>query len=112
MKLSRALTLLPLLALLSGCLVAVDEHEPGPEDSAEQTQQLDENALETNPQFPTTPDLSMPELQGTSTELEETDRPDPDPWMSGGGDPVRPDPDPWLPTGTQSGKSSSSGAKD
>lgn len=112
MKLSRALTLLPLLALLSGgCLVAVEDQEPAPEESAEQTQQLDETALETEPYFPTAPDLGMPELQGTSTEIEESNRPDPDPWMNGH-EPVRPDPDPWIPPGAQSGKGTSSGAKD
>jgi hypothetical protein len=110
--------LLPLLLpLLSGCVVAAEGEEPTPGEISEQTNELEgvpqEFELEAQANDPTIPDLSLPELQGTTTEIEETERPDPDPWKAeGSGDPFRPDPDPWTPpSGTQSGKSSS-GAKD
>jgi hypothetical protein len=110
--------LLPLLLpLLSGCIVAAEGEEPLPEETTEQTNELDGveygYEIEAEAANPTIPDLALPELAGTTTELEETSRPDPDPWKAeGADDPFRPDPDPWTPpSGTQSGKSSS-GAKD
>jgi len=102
-----------LLPLLVGCVVASEGEEPWPEETDEQTSELDGVEMQAEYEPPTIPELSLPELSGTSTQIDETERPDPDPWQNTlSDDPVRPDPDPWTPpSNNQSGKGSS-GAKD
>ena len=117
------LSLLPILILCAGCALGVEDQETwsteeaqgldGTEVSAEPAQGLDGTEVSAEPALPTTPSLEAPELQGDTTELDESARPDPDPWMNGD-DPVRPDPDPWAPSshGPKSSSSSSGAADD
>jgi hypothetical protein len=96
MKRASILSVSALLVLAMGCAVAIDDQEPLPEETIEQSQQLDGvEQVEEQPSTASSPELPAPDLSGESSELEEGSRPDPDPWMSG--DPLRPDPDPWSP---------------
>ena len=105
-----------LLPLLAGCVVASEGEEPCPEETEEQTSELDgveSVEMQAEHAQPTIPELSLPELSGTSTQIEETERPDPDPWQNTlSDDPVRPDPDPWAPPSSTQSSKGSSGAKD
>ena len=110
--------LLPLLLpMLVGCVVAAEGEEPFSEETTEQTSELEmvQSDFEIEPESadPTIPHLDLPELQGVNSEIEDTNRPDPDPWQNGAaGDPFRPDPDPWKLNSDKSAGKGSSGAKD
>lgn len=106
-------SLLPFLVLAAGCAVGIEEDgTPLPEDTTEQTQELDGTEVQAEPVYPPSlPGFEAPDLSGNSTELEEGSRPDPGPWLNDD-DPQRPDPGPWSPSTEPKSSSGSSGAND